>query len=309
MKQHCAPCPHPFSKAMRLLGMTFCALCGCRTLSSQGPVPQAVANCRQLTQQGVNAMDRGDWKRAEQLLARAVETSKTDPDARRNYAEALWHRGARPAALAQLEEARKLAPEDPNLAVRTGDIHLALGHVPEATRLADEALRLDSKFAPAWTLRGRVATAMGQPRRALADFQRAHGYTPDDHELSILIAESYRQLNDPERALVVLQSLADTYTPGDEPQRVLYLEGLALTAIGRYDDAVRNLSLAAHRDQPTPDILCHLAEAELLSGRVREAQGTIQQALALAPDHAASQQLALRVAAVVPASAAATVTR
>ena len=110
------------------------------------------------------------------------------------------------------------------------------------------------------------------------------------------MAETYRQLNEPERALVVLQSLADTYSPGDEPQQVLYLEGLASRRTGRYDDAVRHLSLAAHREQPTADILCHLAEAELLSGRGSRRRGRLQQALALAPDHPASRQLAVRLA-------------
>jgi tetratricopeptide (TPR) repeat protein len=281
------------------------ATCGCRTLSKQGPVSQSVANCRQLTQQGINATERGDWKRAETLLARAVEMSKTDADARRHYAETLWHRGAMPEALQQLNEARRLTSEDPGLAVRTGELHLALLQVNDATRLADEALRLDPKFAAAWALRGRVAAATGQPRQALANFQRALGYAPEDHELTILVAETYRQLNEPERALAALQSLADNYTPGDEPQQVLYLEGLAMMALRRYDDATRSLSQAANRDRPTPEILYRLAEAEMLNGRVGEAQNTLQEVLALAPDHAPSRALQARMAMATPAGAAA----
>ena len=41
-------------------------------------MPPAVATARQLTQQGMNAMERGDWKRAESLLARA-QTFPTMP--------------------------------------------------------------------------------------------------------------------------------------------------------------------------------------------------------------------------------------
>ena len=47
-------------------------------------------------------MERGDWKRAESLLSRAVTTYGADVDARRNYAETLRHRGALSEALAQL---------------------------------------------------------------------------------------------------------------------------------------------------------------------------------------------------------------
>ncbi len=78
-----------------IVAMGLCALAGgCRSLANRGPVSQSVANCRQLTQQGINAMERGDWKRAESLLSRAVQTSATDAEARRNYAETLWRRGA-----------------------------------------------------------------------------------------------------------------------------------------------------------------------------------------------------------------------
>ena len=291
-----------------ILLTAWCAIAvGCRTLSNRGPVSQSVATCRQLTQQGTNAMDRGDWKRAESLLARAVQTSATDADARRNYAEALWHRGARQEALTQLEEARRLAGEDPGLAVRTGELYLALGRTADASQMVDEALRLDPKFAPAWALRGRVAGASGQTQAALANYQRALGYAPDDRDTTILVAEAYRQLNEPQRALAALESVADHYSPGEEPQQVLILEGLALGALGRSDDAARRLSQAARRDSPTPEILCRLAEAELLAGRAPEAQHALQHALALDPDHAASRSLAARLA--MAPGAAPTITR
>ncbi len=274
------------------------ALAGCRTLGRQGIVPQSVATARQLTQQGITAKDRGDWKRAESLVGRAVQTNPTDPDARRNYAETLWHRGALQEALQQFEEARRLAAEDPGLAVRTGELHLAMGQINYANRLAEEALELDPKFAPAWALRGRVAEASGQARQALADYQRSLGYAPDSREVAILVAEAHRQLNEPQRALVALQRLADGYSPGEEPQKVLFLEGLALLALGRNDDAVQSLSKAASRERPTPDVLYQLAEAEFRAGRFASAQSTLEQALALDPSHAASRTLSARLAAV-----------
>jgi Tfp pilus assembly protein PilF len=232
---------------------------GCRTLSSGGPVSQSVTMGRQLTQQANNAMERGDWRRAESLLERAVQTSPADVDARRSYVEALWHKGARQEALTQLEEARKLAPEDPQLAVRTGEVQLALGQTVMAQGLADEALKLDPKCATAWALRGRVAAARGQHRQALADFQRSLGYAADQNDVTIQLAETYRQLNQPAQALVALETLADSYPPGDAPQQVLYLEGLALKALDRQDDAARMLARAAQLDRPSADLLYHLA--------------------------------------------------
>jgi thioredoxin-like negative regulator of GroEL len=103
-------------------------------------------------------------------------------------------------------------------------------------------------------------------------------------------------LNEPDRALVALQALADRFSPGDEPQQVLHLEGLALTALGRYDDAARALSRAAQRERRSADLMCHLAEAELRAGRAAAAQHVLQQALALDPNHAASRALAAQMA-------------
>jgi Flp pilus assembly protein TadD len=272
------------------------AAAGCGSLASRrGPVSQSVASGRQLTEQGISAMERGDWKRAESLLARAVETSPADADARRQYAEALWHRGAMSEALVQLEQAREVVREDPALAVRAGEVQLALGQTDKALTLADEALRWDPKFAPAWALRGRVASATAQPRQALALYQRSLGYAPQDQQVAILVAETYRQLNEPERALTTLQSIAERYASGEEPQQVLFLQGLALTALGRYDDAIGHLSKAARRERPNPEILCRLAEAELLAGHMSQAQVSLQEALAMDPNHAASRALSQRM--------------
>ena len=156
----------------------------------------------------------------------AVQASAIDVDARRNYAETLWHRGARDEALVQLKEARRLAGEDPGLAVRTGEMHLALGHVAEASQMVDEALRLDPKFASAWALarpRGRRRGA--NSARPWLTINVRWAMRPTTQDMPILVAETYRQLNEPQRALGALQSLAEHYSPGEEPQQVLYLRG------------------------------------------------------------------------------------
>jgi tetratricopeptide (TPR) repeat protein len=270
---------------------------GCRTFGKRGPSAESMATCRQLTQQAIVATERSDWKRAESLLGRAVTACPADVDARRQYGEALWHRGATSTALAQFEEARHLSPEDVGLAVRTGELYLELGRATDGGRLAEESLRLDPKFAPAWTLRGRVAAASGQARQALADYQRSLGYAPDDHDVALLVAEAYRQLNEPERALLTLQSVSDDYAAGEQPQRIMYLEGLALAALGRHDDAAALLAQAARRDRPNAEILYRLAEAEWHCGRAANAQTNLQEALALDPNHGASRALWSQISA------------
>jgi tetratricopeptide (TPR) repeat protein len=276
--------------AMLLAGGT-----GCRTWHTRAAANRSVANGRQLVQQGASAMDRGDWLSAEELLHQAVQVSATDPDARRRYAETLWHRGAVQQAIAQLEEAARLAPDDPEIAVRAGQMYLATDQVARARKAADRALDSDPKLAAAWALRGRTSEATGALRPALADYQRSLGFQPDDRQVLLAVAEIYRRLNEPERALVALHSLVDSHPPGEEPQQLLYLEGLALVALGRYDDAVASYTTAGERGGPTAEILYRTAEAELLAGRGASAHIAAKQALVLDPNHTLAKTLVNRL--------------
>jgi tetratricopeptide (TPR) repeat protein len=240
-------------------------------------------------------MERGDWKSAETLFGQAVESCPVDIDARKNYAEALWHSGDNQKAITQLNEAVKLQDDNDAILVRAGEMCLASGEIEQAKQDAIRALDVNPTSASAWALRGRLMQQTGQPRQALADFYRALSYAPDNRDLLLNIAETYRVLGEPQRALVNLQTLADSYPPGEEPQQVLYLEGLALSALNRPADAIERLMVARERAQATPEILVALAEAELKLGQENEARQNVQQALAIAPSHAPSRALLERL--------------
>ncbi len=268
---------------------------GCRLPGREGPVSQSLTDCRRLSQQGVAALERGEQPKAETLLAQAVTACSVDAEARRHYAESLWRRGAQRDAIAQLEEAGRLAGEDASLWARLAEMHLASGQPELARQNAEQAMNLDSKLPSAWAIRGGVLRAAGQPREALADYLRALSYAPNDRAILREIAELHRELNQPERAIQTLQTLADTYSPGEEPGHVLYLMGLAYVALGRYDDGVESLSAAVMRGKPAPEIFYHLGEAELLTGHPTEAANAARQALALQPQHQPSRDLLDRI--------------
>ena len=264
---------------------------GWRLPSRQGPVPQSVANCRRFSQQGVAALDRGRQQDAEALLVKAVAACPADAEARRHYAEAIWRRGAQREAIAQLEEASRLAGDDATLSTRLAEMYLASGQLERARQDADRAIDLDPRLPGAWAIHGKVMRVAGLTRDALADDLRALGYAPKDRAILLEIAELYRQENQPERALQTLQTLAETYSPGEEPGQVLHLLGLAYAALGRCDDAVENLSLAVAREKPTPEMFCDLGEAQLLIGHPAEAAAAAEKALAIQPQHRPSLDL------------------
>jgi tetratricopeptide (TPR) repeat protein len=268
---------------------------GCRLPGRDGPVSQSLADCRRLSQQGVTALERGRQQDAEALLAKAVAACPVDAEARRHYAESLWRRGAQQDAIVQMEEAGRLAGEDAAMAARLAEMHLAAGQPDRARQNAERAVELDAKLPAALAIRGRVTWAAGQPRQALPDYLRALGYAPRDRALLQEIAELYRQLNEPQRALQTLQNLAETYSPGEEPGHVLDLTGQAYMALGRYDDAVESLSAAVARGNPTADIYCRLGEAELLAGHTQAAAAAARQALILQPQHESGRALLERI--------------
>ena len=277
------------------LTVLVCCLSGCRVPGWAGSASRSLVASRQLSQQGVAALDRGDWQEAEAIFAQGVKTCPRDPDARRHYAETLWHRGAKEEAVAQLLEASQQTPDDATLRARIAEMQLGLGQTNLAFQTAQHALDLDPKLAAAWAVHGRVRRAQGQLRESLSNLQHALDCDPTDRNLPLEIADLYHRLNQPQRALVTLQSLADSYPPGEEPQQVLFLQGLAYLALSRYNDAAETLAAANSRGKPNAEILCRLGEAELLAGRPSQAAAAAREALAVQPAHPASQDLLNRL--------------
>ncbi len=278
-----------------IVGVCLCAwLWGCRLAGRYDAVSQSLAASRQLSREGMAALEQGQLQQAEQLLAKAVKICPADVEARRRYAEVLWLRGAHRHAMAEIQEALKQSADDATLWGRLAEMQLATGRVDLARQSAEKAIELAPRSAAGWAVRSQVMAAGGQLRQALADAQRALGYAPEDKSVLLQIAKLYRQLNEPHRALQTLQTLADCYHPGQEPPEVLALTGEAQLALGRADEAAETLTAAVRRGNASAEVWCQLAEALWLSGRRAEAIGAAQQALAIQPAHPAAKALLQR---------------
>jgi tetratricopeptide (TPR) repeat protein len=285
---------NPVSNAVLVLAACI-TLAGCRLPGMGGPVSDSLQTSRQLSQQAIIAAEQARSQEAETLLVKAVKVCPTDPEARCHLAETLWQRGARDEALKQLTEACRLVPEDATVRIHLADLYVAGGQIEAARAAAEQAIELSPKMAAAWAAHARVMRAAGDSRQALADYHRSLGFAPENRQTLLEVAELYRQMNQPQRALESLQNLADTYPTAEEPQQVLYLTGLAHVALGRYDDGVENFAAAASRQRPSADLLYHLAEAQYLAGRPDDAAVVLGQVLAMAPQHGPSRELWGRV--------------
>ncbi len=235
---------------------------GCRLIPRTGPVPQEVADARRLCNEGLSAADRKDLLRAEGLLEQAVKNCPTDVDARRHYADVLWQRGERMAAVTQIAEALRLSPGDISLCIDGGRMYMELGLLDDADQLAREAVRVAPRSEKAWRLHGQVALARGRPEEALADFHRALAIAPDDRDLILDTAEVYRRLGRPQRALATLAILGESYAPNQTPPQVFALEGMAQEALDRPTEAIESYRQAMAKGLQSSDVAARLAKLE-----------------------------------------------
>jgi tetratricopeptide (TPR) repeat protein len=272
------------------------SISGCATFGGRDPMTADAAAGRELCQEGVAAMERGHWQQAEVLLQQALHASPDDPETRRYLAEALWHRGAVDDAMSHMAVAVGLDASDAELAVRAGEMSLALGATDQALAYAADAIQLDPKQAKAWALRGRAFRRVNQTDRAMADLQRALELSPNDAGVLLDIAVLYRERGQPARALGTLHHLLDIYPPGEEPQTALVLEGIVLLDLQRPHQAAESLLAATRRGPPNADLLYRLAHAQWSAGRHREASMAAKEALAIDGSHQPSRDLLAQLA-------------
>lgn len=264
---------------------------GCRIPQFMDPAPKSLVESRQLAQRGMNAIEKNDLVAAEKLLVEAVDRCPICPDARRAYARTLWQQGRAEDALAQMDEALALSTDDPTLLNEAAGMRYTLGDLDRAMQHIQLALELDHHYSDAWRLRGRILQQQGLLNEALADYQRALQYAPNDQETLILVARLYSDMGRPHRALANLRHLQDQYDSGTEPQHLLYLLAANYSTTGRYSDAAVCLRQATRHGEATPEMYYRLAQVELASGNAIEAQRAAAQALAIEPLHAGSREI------------------
>ena len=281
-----------------MLAVTLCLMAvGCRSMGKQQPTQAAIADGRQFSRQGLAALETGQYLEAETLLQQAVDAVPSDPDSRRYLAEAFWQRGATTKAIRQIESAHALSPTDPAIAVRAGQMMLAVGDSDRALVRAERAIRIDPQLPEAWALRGRAYWQKKDADQALADLQRALQYSPAAPDLLIDLANLYYQRGQSQRCLTTLHRLLDAHPTGEEPLEAVVLEGKAYLAMGLPIQASEKFTQVKSRSESSPDLCCLLAQAELAAGRSDAALAAAREAVALDGGHMASREILAKLAA------------
>jgi tetratricopeptide (TPR) repeat protein len=266
-----------------MVTMTFIILMLCSCALNKSRVQSDVVSARQLSLQGIDARQRGNLEQAEALFSQATEMCPVDERIRSQYAETLWEANQREQAVAHMEEAVRLSGGHLDLVVRLGEMYLEQGQLERAATRAELATEKDPQLAAAWALRGDVLRAQGRTAESLASYHRAMSLQPKYPHVQLAVADIYRRASRPARALATLRTLADEYPPGETPQQVLLLQGIALKELQRYHASAKMLSEAARQGDPSPELMFHLAETQWLAGDPGNARLTVQAALSRPP--------------------------
>jgi tetratricopeptide (TPR) repeat protein len=203
---------------------------------SRRPLPQQVAS------EIDAALDAGEFARASALAASALASGYAHPMLFHLRAVAAKREGRLEAALADLEQARALAPQSPDVMIETAECLNLLGDYARAVTLAAAAIAAD-------------------PRRALAWQQKAWAH------------QSLAELDDAYACFMVVVQL--------DPSNAFAYASLAQIAAGqsRLSEARRHARRALDREPNNVTALLVLATVERAAGRLDLARARLQAVL------------------------------
>ena len=270
---------------------------GCKIFDPRTKNPDAVTESRNLRQEGILALERGDCSNAEQCLAQAVLLNEKDSEIRRSYSEALWRNGKKQEAIEQLSEAMKLAGKsDTKILLSLSEKSYDLAYYDAAIDFAEKAIdSADAKWAStnenrqlisrAWVIRARVHWRNNELEPALKDYHKAISLCPKDQGLLSELATLQTSMGQPERALATWHSVSRIWPLDQEPQHVVFGRGEAYMAMRQYHLACDQFDLANQRWPEDIKTYCRLAEAQLACGRVQEAAVIARKAVEIEPNN------------------------
>jgi tetratricopeptide (TPR) repeat protein len=187
--------------------------------------------------------------------------------------------------LVALAGAQKERSSPAFLAYERANSLFAEGRFAESSRLVEEALQLDPKLAPAWTLKAKLAMAAKDHKAAREALLSAVAAAPTSWYARFLLGFQYYLQNEMQLAVTELERAAQLNPAESKP--VLYL-GLTHESLGNNAKAVDCYRQSIRMDQAArklePETLLILARLLLILDRREECANLIDSALKLKPD-------------------------
>lgn len=219
-------------------------------------------------------MQRGQYEQAQALFTQAIVADPDDPRIRAELARTLARNGQPAQAIEEMSKAVELSGGEATYHIELGELYMKIGRLDLARENADRALHNNRRLAGAWALRGKIQKAMGQLDEARVSLHRALVHDESLNEIRFLLAQTYIELQQPDRTLAILHTLCQRHGIAEVPDRYLLLNAQALAAIDQLDRAAELLAEVADRPEPLPDVLLELGRIQVLRGDVANARRT-----------------------------------
>jgi tetratricopeptide (TPR) repeat protein len=191
--------------ALTALFLTLLSACGILFAYRRSVDP---LHAQQSYESGVRLLGIARYNEAALAFDRAVGLRPEFADAYLMRGKAYAGESETDQAIADFTRTIALHPGDTRAWVARGAAYLDLKKFSLAFDDADHAVALDRRLAAAYNLRGLAARAMGDSRRALADFDSAVDLAPDEDNY-YQRAATYQMLDQHARAIPDLDRVVD----------------------------------------------------------------------------------------------------
>ncbi|HEY8209302.1 MAG TPA: tetratricopeptide repeat protein [Myxococcaceae bacterium] len=210
-------------------------------------------------------------------------------------AQSAYLKGDFKTALAELDEVKKDAPDDPRLPAALGEIALSQGKLHDALAHFDAALARDPHRGTSWSRKGYVLAQLGRRDEAEAALRRAVELSAHDFNAMEQLGELAHRAGRPEDAAGYFERAASS-APQPSARSDLYLRAareLQPVSLQRARDV---LVRGADAGVQTPELLDERGDLEVRLGDLRAALATYRHAAERASGDPIPWEMAGRVA-------------
>ncbi|MBZ5516428.1 MAG: tetratricopeptide repeat protein [Acidobacteriia bacterium] len=273
----------PLGFAVLALLMAVEASGGQRSPARGGPAPGLTPRLAEVFNEGVEAMNTGQWDSAEKAFLKVLNEGGKEAFVYNNLGIVYQQQGKREQALREFRESIRLEPDYPAPHVLMGSTLLVMGRFEEATRELETAVKLQPQDP---LIRAQLALAY-RGRQDLPgvveQYQVVRELAPRDPEYVYQSAKAYLDLS-----AWCFQQIVHLQPDSARAYQAL---GENFRAEGRGEIAVHAFERAAQADPTLPEIHLALAEIYAEQGKTAEAQKEVEQELAIVPESAAALAL------------------
>ncbi len=172
-------------------------------------------------------------------------------------------------------------------------MYLQQNQISEALATSEQLLKRWHNNAAAWKLRGDALARQRDWEEALKAYHRSLLVQSDNPPVQLAMAEIYRQMNRPHRALATLDRMVDHRPSMNVDGPMQLARGMALADLGRRDEAMAAYA-SASRYLEANDVAhqLQLAAAQHKIGQQDEAKRTLATILNNHPENVEANRLA-----------------